>query len=161
MTGQNIFGQSNVEDQAGGRSQKPPKQRPVQHCDDVLQPTPIGVQTVPESVAGGWGASHDPLVQLAAQQSAPVVHPPLVGTHGVEHFFVPGSQWPEQQSASAAHVAVVPRHADGGSPHRGGLTVLSQRSSVGVARQHPLCGPELQVSPVGRQVEFAESMAHL
>lgn len=35
---------------------------------------------------------------------------------------------------------------------------LSQRSLAVVARQQPRCGPDVQVSPVGRQVEFAESI---
>lgn len=106
------------------------------------------------------GASQLPFVQLPEQQSAPDVQAPAAGAHFVAHTFVPGSQKPEQQSASFAHVAFVALHAVGGRMQRGGSWVLSQRSLSGVARQHPRCGPDVQVSPVGRHSELASSISH-
>ena len=72
--------------------------------------------------------------------------------------FVAGSHFLLQHWPSVVHAAVRPRHAVGGNVQRGGSNAfLSQRSLLGVARQQPLCEPELHVSPVGRQVELAGS----
>ena len=125
-----------------------------------------GGVTPPPSVVGGGGggsgASQLPFVQLDVQQSAPVLHAPALGTHAaVPHVFVAALHLPEQQSASAAHVAVSPLQSAGGAMQRGGLKLsLSQRSLAGVAPQQPFCGPELHVSPVGRHVEFVRSIVH-
>jgi hypothetical protein len=74
--------------------------------------------SLPGGGGGGAGASQVPFVQLDVQQSAPVVHAPPLGAHGVVQVCEVGSQWPEQQSALVVHVAVCPRHAPGGSPQR-------------------------------------------
>ncbi len=122
-----------------------------------MQPPPA-----PPSVPGsGSGGSQLPLVQLVVQQSAPVVHAPAVGVHVVSQVFVVALHTPPQQSPLLAQVAPWPRHWVGGAMQRGGLKfTLSQRSFCGVAPQQPRCGPELQVSPVGRHVEFAASILH-
>jgi hypothetical protein len=129
---------------------------------------PIGAQMgVPPSApgfpptGGGSGASQEPFVQLDVQQSKPVVQAPAVGVQTVLHVLLVGSQCPPQHSASLEHVAVSPLQPVGGAMQRGGLkSVSSQRSFALVAPQHPFCGPELQVSPVGRHVEFAGSIMH-
>lgn len=143
-----------------GTSQKPPKHSRVQQSALLVHEPATAVQTgaPPSPVVT---ASQLPFVQLPEQQSAPVVHFPAEGEHFVEHVFVPGSQKPEQQSASLAHVALVALHAVGGSMQRFGSCVLSHRSLSGVARQHPCCGPVLQLSPVGRHLEFTSSIAHV
>ncbi len=105
-----------------GWSQKPARHRPLQHVAPVVQLMPIGSHAcaVPASRAGtmgapasggegggagGMGASQRPLVQLDAQQSAPVVHAPAAAVQRTTHVLPVGSQWPEQQSAFAVHVA--------------------------------------------------------
>jgi hypothetical protein len=89
------------------------------------------------------------------------LHAAPSGKHASTHFFVAGSHFLLQQSRSAVQSAVLPRHPVGGRLHRGGSKVtLSHKSFCGVARQHPRCGPEVHVSPVGRQVEFAGSTSH-
>ncbi len=105
----------------------------------------------------GGGTSQRPFVQLEEQQSAPVVQVALAAAQTVTHVLLAGSQWLEQQSPSAVHVAFWPRHAPGGSPQR---PSGSQRSSSLVAPQQPDCGPLPQSSPVGRHREFARSTLH-
>jgi hypothetical protein len=68
------------------------------------------------------------------QQSAPVTHAPPVGVQAIPHVFVVGSQCFEQQSASAVHVALSPRHRPGGAAQR----PSTQRSLSFVAPQQPL-----------------------
>jgi hypothetical protein len=68
------------------------------------------------------------------QQSAPAVQLALAAAHGVVHVPLAASQWFEQQSPSAAHVAFWPRQPPGGNPQR---PSLSQRSSSLVAPQQP------------------------
>ena len=113
---------------------------------------------VPPPPPPGMGASQLPLVQLAAQQSAPVKHAPLVGTQATagSQVFVVVSQCLPQHSPSVAHVAWRPLHAVGGSVQR----PFTHRSFLLVAPQQPDWGPELQSSPVGRHVEFAASTTH-
>jgi hypothetical protein len=62
--------------------------------------------------------SQRPFVQLEEQQSAPVMHVPLVAAQTVVHVLLIGSQWFEQQSPSAEQSAFWPRQAPGGSPQR-------------------------------------------
>ena len=120
-----------------------------------VAPSPLGVPPPPGG--GGTGASQDPLVQLAAQQSAPVTHAPDVGLQAVAHVFDVGSQCLPQHSASVAHVAFWPLQAAGGAAQR----PSTQRSLLSVRPQQPDCGPDPQLSPVGRQVELATSTTHL
>jgi hypothetical protein len=73
-------------------SQKPPKQRFVQHCAFVVQLSPVGVHVPPAPPAPalppapvGGGGTHFPATQLKVQQSAFVVHTPVSAVHGVVH----------------------------------------------------------------------------
>ena len=127
-------------------SQKPPKQRPEQHCALLVQAPLICVQLV-------GGVPQTPAVQLLEQQVALPVQAPPAGVHGVLHACVAGSQMPWQQSPSTVHAAPCARHTPAAKPQRGGSTVWSQ-----FIEQQPEPGPELQVSPVGRQSVFVASI---
>jgi len=70
-------------------SQKPPKQRPEQHCALLVHAPLIGVQLVE-------GIEQLPAVQVLEQQPALLVHAPPIGVHGVLHACVVGSQMPRQ-----------------------------------------------------------------
>ncbi len=157
-----------------GVSQNPARHSDEQHSALAAHPVPVALQSgVPGGVpvapspfgvppppgGGGTGASQDPFVQLAAQQSAPVTHEPAppAGLHAVAHVFDEGSQCLPQHSASVVHVALRPLHAAGGAAQR----PSTQRSLLSVRPQQPDCGPEPQLSPVGRQVELATSTTHL
>jgi hypothetical protein len=122
-----------------GISQKPAKQKRVAHWSFVVHGVPTGPAPVPTPPLvvpppAGAGASHLPFVQLALQQSRPVVHVPASAVHCVKHF-LSAPQWPEQQSPSTAQVAALPRHALGGAMQR--FVSLSQRSLSFVAKQQP------------------------
>jgi hypothetical protein len=120
-----------------------------QHSTPVVQGEFTGLHC---GFTFGW---HVPATQLPPQQSVLTLHAPWTGVHGMVHFFVFGSHFPWQQSASTLQVAFVPLQVDGGRPQRGGLMVSSQKPE-----QQPFFGPLLQVSPVGRQVGFARSIEH-
>ena len=119
----------------------------MQHCSFVVHAPAIG-----SHIGGG---AQLPFVHTLLQQSVPVVHAPPVGVHGVVHRCVPGSQIPWQQSASTAHVAFWALHTSSPKSQRGGSC-----SSSHTPEQHPICEPELQVSPIPRQVVFAGSSWH-
>jgi hypothetical protein len=129
-------------------SQKPPKQRPEQHCALVVHAPLIGVQLV-------VGIEQLPAVQLLEQQPALLVHAPPTGVHGVLHTCVAGSQTPRQHCASVVQAALSPRQVSLPKRHRLGSTVSSQTSV-----QQPRPEPDVQVSPVGRQLRFARSTWH-
>ena len=133
-----------------GWSQKPARHSPLQHVALDVQAVPMAAQAgAPGAAAspgfagpasgpapGGLtgGASQRPFVQLEEQQSAPAVQVALAAAQTVVQVLLAGSQWPEQQSPSFAHVAFCPRHAPGGRPQR---PLESQRSSSFVAPQQP------------------------
>lgn len=120
-------------------SQKPARQKPLQHCASAVHVPDTGTQVVVTT-------PHTPLVQAPPQQSAAVAQAPPSAVHGVLQVWVVASQTPWQQSLSTAHDAPWVWHVSGGSPQRGGLMDSSQ-----TMEQQPLPGPELHVSPVGRQ----------
>jgi hypothetical protein len=134
-------------------------QVPVTGTQVPVPPGPVPPTGPPPGGGGGGGggsASQRPLVQLEVQQSAPALHAPATATHAVLQVLVAGSQTFPQHCASDAQAAVSPRHCSGGAMQRGGLKFfLSHKSLLAVLPQQPRWGPELHVSPVGRQVELA------
>ena len=126
-------------------SQNPPKQNPEQHCALVVQATPICWQLVA-------GIPQLPAVQVLEQQAPLAVHAPPTGAQGVLQRCVVASQTPRQHCASAVQAAPSPRHVSAPNPQRFGSMVSSQTSV-----QQPRPDPEVQVSPVGRQLRFARS----
>jgi hypothetical protein len=70
-------------------SQKPPKQRPEQHCALVVHAPLIGVQLV-------VGIEQLPAVQVLLQQPTLPVHAAPVGVQGVLHACVDVSHTPRQ-----------------------------------------------------------------
>lgn len=132
---------------------------------------PRGSEAPPASPLALGGAPQTPFTQPPLQQSSQRVTHPFVAQavhaapsarHAAAHFFVAGSQRPPQHSASAVQAAVMPLHVVFGRPQRDSPKAsFTQRSSSFVRRQHPLCEPDPQTSPVGRQVEFAVSMRHV
>jgi hypothetical protein len=129
-------------------SQNPPKQTPEQHCAGLVQPTPIGVQLVD-------GIAQLPAVQVLVQQPALLVQLPPMGVHGVLHTCVVGSQMPRQHCPSLVHAAVSPRQVSAPNAQRFGSIDSSQ-----TVVQQPRPEPDVQVSPVGRQLRFARSTWH-
>ena len=129
-------------------SQKPPKQRPEQHCALVVQAPLIGVQLV-------VGIAQLPAVQVLVQQPALLVQVPPTGVQGVLHTCVAGSHTPRQHCASVVHAALSPRQVSLPKRQRLGSTVSSQTSV-----QQPRPDPDVQVSPVGRQFRLARSTWH-
>ena len=129
-------------------SQKPPKQRPEQHCALLVQAPLICVQLVA-------GMPQVPPVQVLEQQAALFVHAPPTGAHGVLQTRVAGSQIPRQHCASDVHAALSPRQVSPPNMQRLG-SMLSSQTSV----QQPRPEPDVQVSPVGRQFRFARSTWH-
>ena len=126
-------------------SQKPPKQRPEQHCALLVHAPLICVQLV-------VGMPQAPAVQLLEQQPALLVQAPPTGAHGVLQTRVAGSQIPRQHCASDVHAALSPRQVSPPNMQRLG-SMLSSQTSV----QQPRPEPDVQVSPVGRQLRFARS----
>ena len=106
-------------------------------------PTPTHAEPSPVQV---------PFVHTLLQQSAPVVHVPLSAVQGVSQS--PPLQIPWQQSLSTVHVAPCAAHEALPASQR--WVCLSQ-----TIEQQPLCGPELQFSPIPRQVVFAMSSWHI
>ena len=129
-------------------SQKPPKHSPEQHCALLVQAPLICVQLVP-------GAPQAPAVQLLEQQPAALVQAPPTGAHGVLQTCAVGSQTPRQHCASAVHAALSPRQVSLPNMQRFG-SALSSHTLV----QQPRPEPDVQVSPVGRQLRFAKSTWH-
>jgi hypothetical protein len=129
-------------------SQKPPKQRPEQHCALLMQAPLIGVQLV-------VGIEQLPAVQVLVQHPALPVHAPPTGAQGVLHVRVVASQIPRQHCASVVHAAPSPRQVSLPKRHRLGSTLSSQTSV-----QQPRPDPDVHVSPVGRQFRFARSTWH-
>ena len=126
-----------------GGSQNPPTQNVEQQSAPVVQAPLTGWQVL----MGGW---QTPAAQLLLQQApAPAQAAPLA-VHGVLHAWVVGSHAPRQHWVSAVHAAPSVKQVSAPKPQRGGFWVLSQLSL-----QHPLPGPESQVSPVGRQSRLA------
>ena len=126
-------------------SQKPPKQMPEQHCALVVHAPLIWTQLV-------GGGAQLPAVQVLEQQPALLVHAPPTGVHGVLQTRIVGSQIPRQHCASVVHAALSPRQVSLPKPQRFGSIVSSQ-----TLVQQPRPEPEVQVSPVGRQLRFARS----
>lgn len=125
---------------------------PIGALPPVAVPPLVVPPLVPVPAPVVPGGSHLPSVQLTLQQSRPVAQVPAVAVHCVKHF-LSAPQWPEQQSPSFWQNAWLPRQALGGGIQR--FVSLSQRSLSFVAKQQPRWLPEVQSSPVGRQVEFA------
>ena len=126
-------------------SQKAPKQSPEQHCALLVHAPLIWVQLVA-------GMPQAPAVQLLEQQAALLLQAPPTGAHGVLHRRVVGSQIPRQHCASEVHAAPSPRQVSPPNMQRLG-SLLSSQTSV----QQPRPEPDVQVSPVGRQLRFARS----
>ena len=126
-------------------SQKPPKQRPEQHCALLVHAPLICVQLV-------GGVPQVPAVHVLEQQAALPVQAPPAGVQGVLHACAVGSQMPRQHCASAVQAAPSPRQVSAPNLQRFGSTVSSQTSV-----QQPRPEPDVQVSPVGRQLRFARS----
>jgi len=129
-------------------SQKPPKQSPEQHCALLVQAPLICVQLV-------GGVPQVPAVQVLEQQAALPLQAPPAGVHGVLHTCVAGSQMPRQHCVSAVQAAPSPRQVSAPKRQRFGSIVSSQTSV-----QQPRPEPDVQVSPVGRQLRFARSTWH-
>jgi hypothetical protein len=126
-------------------SQKPPKQTFEQHWALLVQAVPICWHPVA-------GIEQLPAVQLLEQQPALLVQAPPAGVHGVLHRRVLGSQMPRQHCASPVQAAPSARHVSAPKAHRLG-SMDSSHTSV----QQPRPEPDVQVSPVGRQLRFARS----
>jgi hypothetical protein len=126
-------------------SQKPPKQTFEQHWALVVQVVPICWQPV-------VGIEQLPAVQVLEQQPALLVQEPPVGVHGVLHRCVVASQMPRQHCASAVQAAPSAWQVSVPKPHRFG-SMVSSHTFV----QQPRPEPEVQVSPVGRQLRLARS----
>ncbi len=92
-----------------------------------------------------------PFVHTLLQHSAPVVQVLPLAVHGVSQR--PPSQTPWQQSLSTMQVAPCAAHDALPVSHR--CVCLSQ-----TIEQHRLCGLELQLLPILRQVVFAMSSWH-
>jgi hypothetical protein len=129
-------------------SQKPPKQTFEQHWALVVQLTPICWQPV-------GGGEQLPAVQVLEQQPALLVQAPPTGVHGVLQTCVVGSQMPRQHCASVVQAAASARQVSAPKSHRFGSTV-----SLHTVVQQPRPEPDVQVSPVGRQLRFARSTWH-
>jgi hypothetical protein len=129
-------------------SQKPPKQRPEQHWALVVQAPLICAQLV-------LGVPQLPAVQLLEQHAALLAQAPPTGAQGVLHRCEAGSQTPRQHWASAVQAAPSPRHVSPPNLQRFG-SIVSSHTSV----QQPRPEPDVQVSPVGRQLRFARSTWH-
>jgi hypothetical protein len=127
-------------------SQNPPKQSPEQHCVLLVHAPLICVQLV-------LGMPQLPAVQVLEQHPAPLVQAPPTGVHGVLHTCVVESQTPRQHCASAVHAAPSPRQVSPPNMQRFG-SALSSHTFV----QQPRPEPDVQVSPVGRQLRFARSI---
>jgi hypothetical protein len=126
-----------------GGSQNPPIQKVEQQSVPVVQAPLTGWQLL----AGG---AQLPAAQLLLQQPALPVQAAPLAVQGVLQAWVVGSQTPRQHCASAVQVAPSAKQVSLPKPQRGGSWVSSQLSV-----QHPRPGPELQVSPVGRQSRLA------
>src|SRR5438270_5665933 len=97
-------------------SQKPPKQKPVQHWASVVHAPAVGWQLT-------GGATHAPPVQTLVQQSAAAVQAPPVAAHGVLHTWAVASQTPRQHCAVVVQAAPCARQVSAPKPQRGGSTV--------------------------------------
>ena len=126
-----------------GGSQNPPIQKVEQQLPSMVQAPLTGWQVV----AGG---AQLPAAQLLLQQPALPVQAAPLGVQGVLQAWVVGSQTPRQHCVSAVQVAPSAKQVSLPNPQRGGSCVSSQLSV-----QQPRPGPELQVSPVGRQSRLA------
>ena len=124
-------------------SQKPPRQSPLQQEAELVHAAPISRHEV-------GGVPQTPPVQVALQQLALLVQAAPWPAQGVLQTCAVGSQTPTQQSPSVVQAAVSPWQVSVPKLQRGGFVDLSQTSV-----QQPLPGPELQVSPVGRQSRLA------
>ena len=129
-------------------AQNPAKQSPEQHCALLVHAPLICVQLV-------LGMPQLPAVQVLEQQPAPFVQAPPTGVQGVLQTRVVGSQTPRQHCASAVHAAPSPRQVSLPNMQRFGST-----SSSHTLVQQPRPEPDVQVSPVGRQLRFARSTWH-
>ena len=126
-----------------GGSQNPPIQKVEQQSVPVVQAPLTGWQVL----AGG---AQLPAAQLLLQQAALPVQAAPLAVQGVLQAWVAGSQTPRQHCASPVQAAPSAKQVSLPNPQRGGFGVWSQLSV-----QQPLPGPELQVSPVGRQSRLA------
>lgn len=139
-------------------SQKPPKHSNEQHWPPLVQRWPSVLHT-PPSPRSMTPASmvttceQVPLVQVPAQHGVAALQVAPGAAHGVVQLkvFAPMAvHWPRQQlpaPPSGAHAAPVPRHVSAPKTQRGlGRTSLSQTP------QQVVPPPEVQVSPVGRQL---------
>jgi hypothetical protein len=126
-----------------GGSQNPPMQKVEQQSVSVVQAPLTGWQLL----AGG---AQLPAAQLLLQQAALPVQAAPLAVQGVLQTWPVGSQAPRQHCASAVQAALSAKQVSLPKPQRGGLGVSSQLSV-----QQPRPGPELQVSPVGRQSRLA------
>jgi hypothetical protein len=126
-----------------GGSQNPPIQKVEQQSVSVVQAPLTGWQVL----AGG---AQLPAAQLLLQQAALPVQAAPLAVQGVLQAWVVGSQAPRQHCASAVQAAPSAKQVSLPKPQRGGFGVSSQLSV-----QQPRPGPELQVSPVGRQSRLA------
>jgi hypothetical protein len=133
---------------AGGRSQNPPKQLPVQQSAGFAHRPLVGTHadgTPPPSGAGVTFGTQLPPVHWALQQSPAAAHTAPFAAQGVLH--TPAMHEPLQQSAFAVHATPCAKHVAGPNPQR----------SVALSHvlQHPLPSPDVQLSPVGRQSRLA------
>jgi hypothetical protein len=126
-----------------GGSQNPPMQKVEQQSVPVVQAPLTGWQVV-------TGGAQLPAAQLLLQQAPLPAQAAPLAVQGVLQACVVGSQTPRQHCVSAVQVAPSAKQVSTPKPQRGGSSVLSQFSL-----QQPLPGPELQVSPVGRQSRLA------
>ena len=126
-----------------GGSQNPPTQKVEQQSAPVVQAPLTGWQLP----AGG---AQLPAAQLLLQQPALPVQAAALAAQGVLQAWVAGSQTPRQHCVLVVQAAHSAKQVSFPKPQRGGSWVSSQ-SSV----QQPRPGPELQVSPVGRQSRLA------
>ena len=126
-----------------GGSQNPPRQKVEQQSVPVVQAPLTGWQ----ALAGG---AQLPAAQLLLQQAALPAQAAPLAVQGVLQTWAVGSQTPRQHCVSAVQVAPSAKQVSWPKPQRGGLGVSSQLSV-----QQPRPGPELQVSPVGRQSRLA------
>jgi len=126
-------------------SQKPPRQMPEQQPASLVQAPPTGVQEV-------GGGVHAPAVHRPLQHEPLAVQAAPSAVQGVLQACVVGSQTPRQQSALVVQAAISARQVSVPNWQRGGSARSSQTSV-----QQPRPDPELQVSPVGRQLRFARS----
>jgi hypothetical protein len=104
-----------------GKSQKPPKQRPLQQSALAAQVVPV----LPQVVV----VPQVPPTQSRLQHSALKVHVPPEATHGWVQTRSPAEfikHWPLQQSASVPQPAPSPRQTPVPKMQIGGFWVVSQ-----------------------------------